>query len=316
MKSCGFRSGTISSATCPIAGSFLLSESEAFTQLFTLGDDRADGPDRDGREPDDRVPALLVLEQPGRRVGGPRRDGRERPAEQERPAAGPGVHARRRAAVRRVDLPDDVTTPTWRSAATSRRTTCRSATSCSMPTATSSSRSRMAVGRPTSGSAPARGSRSPATGGSCITGSSRWSGRQAVRLPDADRHREGVVIPGPCRRGDGGGWNARGPSGTRNRVALRVTRARPGGNECLPGGASSCVLSVRHPRAGAGKDDRRQTGPLLSRFDRISSTRFAFSVRCAPRSGSRVGLGPRDLSRFPTLATHQPEARSARVHRE
>ena len=39
--------------------------------------------------------------------------------------------------------------------------------------ATSSSRSRMTIGRLTSGSAPARGSRSPATGGSCITGRSR-----------------------------------------------------------------------------------------------------------------------------------------------
>ena len=156
-----------------IAGSFLLSETEAFTQLFTLGTIVPTGQTETGGNLMTVFPRYSFWSNPGGAwvvrggtgVNVPLNKNDQRPAPVFTPGGGLlfGESTSQTTLQRR---PGD--RPLLHA-----RTTCRSATSCSMPTATSSSRSRMAVGRPTSGSAPARGSRSPATGGSCITGSSR-----------------------------------------------------------------------------------------------------------------------------------------------
>ena len=182
-----------------IAGSFLLSESKAFTQLLTLGTIVPTG--RTGTEGNLMTvfprysfwsnPGGAWVVRGGTGVNVPLNKNDQRPPRCSRPEAG-------RCSVSRPLRPR--TTPPWRSAATSRLTTCHSATSCSMPTATSSSRSRMAVCRPTSGSAPARDSRSLATGGLLHYWEFPLVGPQAFDFQMSTAMvKRGNSLPWPCR---------------------------------------------------------------------------------------------------------------------
>ena len=224
-----------------IAGSFLLSETEAFTQLFTLGTIVPTGQTETGGNLMTVFPRYSFWSNPGGAwvvrggtgVNVPLNKNDQRPAPvftpgggllfgestaqttlQRRPGGRPLLHAARRAVRRpRVLRQLQRRRPArgWRSADVRR-------------------------GRPRHAVPDHRQLVVPALLGVP-------AGRaQAVRLPDADRHREGVVIPGPCRRRDRRRSERPRPLRCQESSRARGHTSPPGRPRTPPG---RCVISRR-----------------------------------------------------------------------